>query len=179
VPQTLLDNAARGATTLLSSCQPSTTSSQLLDGTSPGDNTGDSAFNAGRKFKQWAADINAMFAILLGTTTAYSVSDTPGAGPIDDYSPSGLVLPGTKRLILTPSVACTINGMVATGVTDDYEICIYNASGTYAITFAHLAGGETTAANQFSNVNALPYVIPPLGRATARYITGSINKWTL
>jgi hypothetical protein len=175
MPQTLLDNSTRGTTTLLQSCQPSTISSQLLDGTTPGDNTGDIAFNAGRKLKQWAADVNSMFATLLGSPTAFSVSDTPGAGPIDDYAPSGIGIPGTKRLVLTPGANCTINGIA--GGVDDYEIYIYNASTTYSLIFPHLASGETTAANQFSNEEAGTQTIPPLGCAKIKYFGGSINKW--
>ena len=177
MPQTLLDNASRGTTSLLSSCVPSTTSDQLNAGSAPGDDTGDGAFNFGRKLRQWAADLNAMLSQTMGTPTAYTVSAAPGAGPLYDYAPSGFTLPGTIRLILTPGAACTIGGMSSSGAPDDTEVLIVNASATYSISFLHLASGETTAANQFSNANGETVVIPPLGAAKAHYVAGSINKW--
>jgi hypothetical protein len=60
--QLTLDNPTRGSTTLLSQCSPPSTSSQLADGTTVGDGSGDTAFNGARKLKQWAADVNTMMA---------------------------------------------------------------------------------------------------------------------
>ena len=79
--QILLDNPTRGSTTLLTSCVPSTTSSQLADGTTPDDHTGDNAFNGSRKIKQWMVDQNAMNTELYGGVIFVSPS---GSAATDD-----------------------------------------------------------------------------------------------
>lgn len=103
-----------------------------------------------------------------------SVSASPATGPLDNYAPTGYVGGTTNRLILTAaSGGSTIDGILATGVTDGFQLLIQNASTTDVLIFPNLAAGSS-AANQFSNQGSASVQIPANGAARVNYI---VNKW--
>jgi hypothetical protein len=112
-----------------------------------------------------------------GVASLSSVSATLGTGPLNDLGTAsdalavaGWVGGTTNRLLLTPaSGGSTVNGLLATGVSDGFVIPIFNQSLTDSLIFAHLAAGST-AANRFSNQAAGPYTIEPGAAATLRRV---------
>ena len=90
----------------------------------------------------------------------------------NNYSPAGYVGGVTNRLVLTAaSGSSTITGLVA-GL-DGSLLLISNPSSTDSIIFTHL-DASSAAANQFSNMNGVSVIIPPLGAARCTYIS---SKW--
>jgi len=134
VPQIQLDNPARGSTALLTSCVPPSTSSQLADGTNPDDGTGDTAFNGGRRLKQWAADANSMFSDLYSSVfypATPITTATISAAALAAFTAGG----GTVQL---PAIDITLTGPLPV-----YAGVIYNGAGFIAPQGALPANGTT------------------------------------
>jgi hypothetical protein len=179
----LLDNAARGTTTLLSSCVPSTTSDQLQDGTTPGDGTGDTGFNFGRKIKQWAADQNVMNAQIFGSYLAATLA----AGAYANWDPTQGT-PGNvaaiSRIDVNPVTGnVTLSGLVATNITDEKRILVRNSGSVtngYTVTLRNLNSGSTSA-NQFAGPGEDLIIVPGQAVEIIYYliVTPAIAYWVI
>ncbi len=177
--QILIDNAARGTTSLLATCVPAATSSQLLDGSAVGDGTGDTGFNAARKLKQWAADINANTALILGNYLAA----VPAAGQTNNWDPTGGATGGllaVSRLDINPSAGnAVITGLLATALTDEKSITIRNISTSNLVTLSH-QNTSSSAANQFYGPGEDLILNPGMAVKAVYYlIISGPNYWVL
>lgn len=103
-----------------------------------------------------------------------SVSAAPATSQ-NNYSPTGYVAGTTNRLLLTPSAAVTITGLVASGVPDNWTVLIFNASTTQTVTFANLSGSSTTA-NQFACPQGVAASLGPQTGVNIHYVS-SLDYW--
>lgn len=178
----VLDNASRGTTTLLSSCVPATTSDQLQDGTTPGDGTGDTGFNFGRKLKQWAADQNSMNANIFGSYL--SVALTSNAANWDPTGGTPGNLAAISRLDVNPSAGnVSISGLVATSIADEKRIVIRNSGSVangYTVTLQNL-NSSSSPANQFAGPGDDLIVVPGQAIEIIYYLVplASIAYWVI
>jgi hypothetical protein len=164
VSQIPLDNPTRGTTTLLAQCVNSsgtvvgTTSSQLADGTTLGDGTGDLAFNLGRKLKQWGADVNTMTSLMLGNYLAVAPAASQNNWDPTGGSPGNLA--AISRLDLNPSQSIDITGLIATDIADEKRITVRNVSQLYTVTLQH-QNVASAAANQFYGPGLDDFILNP------------------
>jgi hypothetical protein len=91
----------------------------------------------------------------------------------NNYAPTGYTAGTTNLLILTPSANITITGIAAP--SKNWSMLIYNASPTYTITFPNQSS-SSTAANQFSNINASFVTLQAQAMAQVNYIN-AITYW--
>ena len=182
--QIQLDNPSRGSTTLLSQCTVNATSSQVLDGSTPNDGTGDEAFNAVRRIKQWAADLNAMLALFLGTYLGVVVPPTStSSSPTNNYDPTGGAgtLPATSRIDFNPGGNSYLSGLLSSGsgwaITDEKILTLRNISTTYTVTLGHQNAGSS-AANQFWGPGE-DFVMQPGMVVRIQYWAGTVNNWVI
>lgn len=92
----------------------------------------------------------------------------------NNYSPAGYVAGTTNRLLLTPSAAVNLSGLVASP-TDGYAVVIYNVSATNSITFLNQSG-LSSAANQFLCPGVGSAVLGPQAAALLIYVV-SLSAW--
>ncbi len=181
--QIQLDNPARGSTTLLaqvvnaSGTVVGTTSSQLADGTTLGDGTGELAFNLGRKLKQWAADVNTQTGLMLGNYLAAAPAVSQNNWDPTGGNPGNLA--AISRLDLNPSQAIDITGLVATSILDEKRITVRNVSQLYPVTLQH-QNAASAAANQFYGPGA-DFILNPGMAADIIYylISGGPTYWVI
>jgi hypothetical protein len=184
----LLDNPSRGSTALLATAVPPQVSSQLGVGTTPDDNTGDDAFNGGRKIKQSFADANTMFAELYGKSgVGQYLSAVPPAStqstPTNDWDPAGgaespLFPSNYGRVDLVPVSPAYLSGLLATGALDDQWIPLRNA-GSAIVTLGHL-NTNSQPANRFFGPNDDFQLTPGMIVFLIYYGTPTgVNKWVI
>jgi hypothetical protein len=106
-----------------------------------------------------------------GEVWGTSISAAPAAGPTANYAPTGYVAGTTNRLLLTPSAAATISGLLSPGV-DGFSVVIVNLSATYAITFTHQDSGSL-AANRFQLAGAVSSALGTTASALAIWVSGT------
>lgn len=100
-----------------------------------------------------------------------SVSHAPGAGPTNNYAPTGYVAGATNRLVLTPSAAASISGLLSPGI-DGFSLLIVNLSATFAITFTHQDAGSA-AANRFNCPGGASAVLAANAAAALSWVSGT------
>jgi len=114
-------------------------------------------------------------AILVAANFGY-ISDTPAAGPINDYSPTGFGNSSGWIDIQPATGGTTIDGLVA-GV-DGQAVLIANdeaTTGTDNVTLVNQSSSDSTAANRFRAAGNL--LIPPGGRVLCIYRT-AFSRWS-
>jgi hypothetical protein len=167
--QIVLDNTSRGITAL---CPDG--SSQLLVGTVADDGTGDDARVGGNRLKQWAADINAMFAALY-SASGFTFSNSVTAALTASQSNMALAA-GVNRALLGAAVGgSSVTGFALASVTDGAPLLVRNTSTTDPITIPHLSSASS-AANQVSCPAGVAFEIPPQTNCLLSYI---VNVWTI
>lgn len=102
----------------------------------------------------------------------------PGAGPTNDYSPSGFGST-TGVLYITPTAGgSTFNGMVAqSNLQQVYIVNAEAAGGADLLKLVNQSASDTTAANRFLTSATTSLGIPAGGRVLCIYLAGSINRW--
>lgn len=109
---------------------------------------------------------------------AQLVADSPSAGPINDYSPTGY---GTTTAILyvTPSSGgTTLDGLVAGSAMQ--QVFIINAEaagGADLIKLVNQSSSDSTAANRFLTSATTSLGIPPGGGVGCIYLASTVNRW--
>lgn len=107
------------------------------------------------------------------------VSDSPAAGPLNDYNPAGF---GTTVavLYLTPTAGgTTLNGLVAgSNMQQVFIINAQAAGGADLIKLVNQSASDPTAANRFLTSATTSLAIPAGGRVDCIYLAGSINRWS-
>jgi hypothetical protein len=93
---------------------------------------------------------------------------------VNNYSPTGYTGGTTNRLILTPSAATTLTGLV-TAASDGFVVYIYNDSATFSITFNHQSG-SSSAGNQFNLPNATAVVLQPYSGSFFMWINNLLSS---
>lgn len=117
-------------------------------------------------------------AAVTAATSQLVVDASPGAGPINDYSPTGY---GTTTAILyvTPAGGgTTLNGLVAGSAMQ--QVFIINAEaagGADLIKLANQSASDTTAINRFLTSATVSLAIPAGGGVDCIYLASTINRW--
>lgn len=103
----------------------------------------------------------------------------PGAGPTNDYSPTGFG-PTTGVLYITPtSGGTTFNGMVAQSTLQHvYIVNAEAAGGADLIKLVNQSASDTTAANRFLTSATSSLAIPPGGRVLCVYLPSTVSRWS-
>ena len=117
-----------------------------------------------------AANLTNATGLPAGALVSVSLSATLGATQ-NNLAVSGFTINTTRLLLTAASGGSTVTGIA--GGFDGMKVTVINPSTTDSIYFSHLSG-SSSAANQFSNVNASLVVLPPLGAARMEYV---INQW--
>jgi hypothetical protein len=110
---------------------------------------------------------------------AQLVTDSPAAGPINDYNASGNFNTATAILYLTPTTGgTTLDGLVAgSSMQQVFIINAEAAGGADQIFLANQSASDSTAANRFLTAATNELGIPAGAAVDCIYLTSSINRW--
>lgn len=117
-------------------------------------------------------------AALTAANAQIVIDASPGAGPVNDYDPTGY---GTTTAVLyiTPaSGGTTLDGLVAGSALQ--QVFIINseaAGGADLIKLVNQSSSDSTAANRFLTSATSSLAIPAGGGVDCLYLASTINRW--
>lgn len=108
----------------------------------------------------------------IGSSSVASVSAAP-VGTLNNYAPAGWSAATTNQLRLTPGLAAVLNGLDATGVSDNWTCILTNDDPANNLTLANEAAAST-AANRITGWGGADIVVVPGQMILLAYVG---NRW--